>query len=253
MVFVRIQPTTNGRIILAWNASSFHVNILAMSAQVIHCMVEVVSNKTKFFCTVVYAFNQAEKRGGLWKDLVDFESKVKLPWCLGDFNCMMNREERMGGNSREADLLPLRECVDKCGLSDLKSTGAFYTWNNKQEGEARVFSKLDRALCNEKWLEVFPTSEAWFMPEGLFDHSPIMVRVHKEIMQGNKPFMYYKMWSNAPDFQRRVREAWSLQVTGTTMFSVAQKLKNVKKEMKKLNKEGFDSIQIADAQPMRSC
>ncbi|XP_057250086.1 uncharacterized protein LOC130591167 [Beta vulgaris subsp. vulgaris] len=140
----------------------------------------------------------------------------------------------MGGNVREAELLPLRECVARCGLSDLKSTGAFYTWNNKQEGEARVFSKLDRALCNDKWLEMFPTSEAWFMPEGLFDHSPILVRVHKEIVQGNKPFKYYKMWSKASNFQRRVRDAWSTNVTGTAMFCVVQKLKH---------KEGNETVE----------
>ncbi|XP_057251813.1 uncharacterized protein LOC130591882 [Beta vulgaris subsp. vulgaris] len=180
----------NGRIIVAWNALSFHVNIIAMSAQ---------------------------RRENGWK-------------------C---ERSRVAASER---------CAERCGLSDLKSTGAYYTWNNKQEGEARVFSKLDRALCNDKWLEMLPTSEAWFMPEGLFDHSPILVRVHKEIVQGNKPFKYYQMWSKAPDFQRRVSDAWSTNVTGTAMFCVVQKLKLVKKEMKQLNKDGFANIQTADTQ-----
>lgn len=97
-------------------------------------------------------------------------------------------------------------------------------------------------------MEVFPTSEAWFMPEGLFDHCPFLVRVHKWIERGNCPFKYYNMWSKAPDFQRMVREAWSIRVSGTTMFCMVQKLKSVKKEMKMLNKEGFHNIQTADAQ-----
>lgn len=62
----------------------------------------------------------------------------------------MKRDERIGGNVRDVELIPLRECVSRCGLSDLKSTGSFYTWNNKQEGDARIFSKLDRVLCNDK-------------------------------------------------------------------------------------------------------
>lgn len=53
-----------------------------------------------------------------------------------------------------------------CGLDDLMSIGSFYTWNNKHEGATRVFSKLDRVVCNDKWMDVFPTSVAWFMPEG---------------------------------------------------------------------------------------
>lgn len=44
------------------------------------------------------------------------------------------------------EMLPSKECMARCGIEDLKSTSNFYTWNNKQEGAARVFSKLDRVL-----------------------------------------------------------------------------------------------------------
>ncbi|KAG5617788.1 hypothetical protein H5410_017612 [Solanum commersonii] len=37
-----------------------------------------------------------------------------------------------------AEIRDFRKCVDDNGLQDLKSTGAFYTWNNKQRGEDRT-------------------------------------------------------------------------------------------------------------------
>lgn len=53
-----------------------------------------------------------------------------------------------------------------CDLHDMKSNGRFYTWNNKQDGNKRVFSKIERALCNDPWYQEYPNSEVTFLPEG---------------------------------------------------------------------------------------
>jgi endonuclease/exonuclease/phosphatase family metal-dependent hydrolase len=37
--------------------------------------------------------------------------------------------------------------------------------------------KLDRVLVNEKWNLNFPLSEARFLPSGMSDHSPMVVKV----------------------------------------------------------------------------
>lgn len=63
---------------------------------------------------------------------------------------MLNGEERIGTVLRDYEIVPFRRCVSKCGLDDIKSTGCFYAWNNKQGGEHRVYCKIDRALCNER-------------------------------------------------------------------------------------------------------
>lgn len=36
--------------------------------------------------------------------------------------------------------------VIDCGLADIKCSGNFYTWNNKQYDKARIYSKLDKIL-----------------------------------------------------------------------------------------------------------
>lgn len=75
----------------------------------------------------------------------------------------------------------------------------------------------------------------------------MLVKVHKLRKRGNNPFKYYKMWSSTLNSQKRVREAWTINMRGSAMFCIVQKLKNVKKDLKKLNKEGFDNIQGGDA------
>lgn len=65
-----------GGVILAWNVVSFHVNIVGMSTQFIHCHIQVVSNKQEFYCTFVYAYNDAKQRKRPWRDLEEFALKI---------------------------------------------------------------------------------------------------------------------------------------------------------------------------------
>ncbi|XP_074277922.1 uncharacterized protein LOC141601529 [Silene latifolia] len=48
---------------------------------------------------------------------------------------------------------------------DIAATGAFYTWNNKQPPETRVYSRLDRWLVNQDWMDMFSDYIANFLPE----------------------------------------------------------------------------------------
>lgn len=139
---------------------------------------------------------------------------------MGDFNCVLNRDERIGSTVREGEMMPFRRCTANCGLDDMQYTGCFYTWNNKQAGERSVYCKLDRFLCNELWCDKFPEYEAWFMLEGVFDHSPMIVNVFAERRRGKTPFRYFKMWSLAPEFHNRIKECWDNNIAGTHMFSV---------------------------------
>lgn len=53
-----------------------------------------------------------------------------------------------------------------CGWQDIKSSGNFYTWNNKQHTCVRVVSKLDRIMATQAWQYNFPSAEVAFHLEG---------------------------------------------------------------------------------------
>lgn len=61
-------------------------------------------------------------------------------------------------------------------FKDMKYTGRFFTWSNKWEGDDRILSKIDKVLCNAEWDITWPYIEADFLPEGTFDHTPMLVR-----------------------------------------------------------------------------
>ncbi|XP_048501331.1 uncharacterized protein LOC125497709 [Beta vulgaris subsp. vulgaris] len=179
-----------GRIVVAWFPNAFNVFVELVTDQLIHYRVM------------------------LWQAL----SKVKtnLPWVvMGDFNVVLNLDERVGSPVRLHEVADFRDCVDHCELADLKQCGRFFTWTNKQEGGRRVFSKIDRVMVNEGWRTQFENAMVHFMPEGDYDHCPGIVR-----------------------------RVWDTQVRGCPMFRVIQKLKQLKIELKLLNKQGFSDIQV---------
>lgn len=124
-----------GRIVLAWNLGEFQVNPLFCSSQLLHCEI-FLKNGNKFFCSFIYAHNSQNERVAMLKDLCDLADGINGPWILmGDFNCVLHTGKRVGSPVRLSEIQESQTCVNKCGLEDFKSSGNFYTWNNKQQGD----------------------------------------------------------------------------------------------------------------------
>ena len=84
-------------------------------------------------------------------------------------------------------------------------------------------------MVNEEWISQFPWSHAHFMPEGLYDHCPCIIRFSEEIIRRTRPFKYFNMWKLDDNFEATVEGVWRLQLNGNKMFKVVSKLKLLKK------------------------
>ncbi|XP_021863898.1 uncharacterized protein [Spinacia oleracea] len=236
-----------GRIILSWNPSEFQVNPYFCSSQLIHCDINT-KNGTTFAYSFIYAHNSQHERVSLWKDLCTLAGNINGAWIMmGDFNCVLNTDERVGSAVRLNEIQDFQNCVNCCGTEDAKLNGNFFTWNNKQQGSRRVFSKLDRVMINHDWCTQFPNTEVCFKNEGYFDHCPGIISVYPHLDVGKKPFKFFPMWQAAPQYNEIIKLAWNKNILGTPMYQVVQKLKNVKIALKKLNKEGFGDIEALEA------
>uniref|UniRef100_A0A803NI13 Uncharacterized protein n=1 Tax=Cannabis sativa TaxID=3483 RepID=A0A803NI13_CANSA len=213
----------------------------------IHCQVQSQQQIGNFLVTFLYGFNDEHKREDLWGDLEKLAAGIQEPWIvLGDFNEILFANERVGRKAQSIPSTRLRNCMETCDMMDLKYSRSFFTWNNKQKPEDRVFSKIDRAMINSKWSCALPDSEAVFLPELSFDHNPILVSIYREWNSGKKPFPYYNMWKLAPDFNAKVSQCWQGDIAGTRMFKMVSKLRRLKPLLKLINQEGFSDIQKAD-------
>lgn len=67
-------------------------------------------------------------------------------------------------------------CITNTELIDHHpSTGFYYNWSNKQANNPAI-KRLDRVLINDNWSTVFPNSNAQFLPPGVSDHAPGLVK-----------------------------------------------------------------------------
>ncbi|XP_074293360.1 uncharacterized protein LOC141620368 [Silene latifolia] len=135
---------------------------------------------------------------------------------MGDFKCVTQAADRLVGTFSNAEAEPVQQCLEECEVMDIQSIGAYYTWNNKQPPETRVYSKLDRLLVNYEWSIQFPEYYANVLPEGHFDHAPC---------------------------SDCVRQVWNTHIEGTKMYGVVKKLNQLKAKLKKINKTYYSDVE----------
>ncbi|XP_074299014.1 uncharacterized protein LOC141630019 [Silene latifolia] len=203
-----------GRIWLIWDPNSFKVEICDVTVQSIHASVVDKARKNKFWFTVVYGLNHAADREVLWSSLRHYHSVIFGQWLVGgDFNAKLARNERIGGaRFSNAQLRPLLQVVQDCQLDDLSARGAFYT-------------------CY-----------VHFLPKGMFDNCPCLIKFEMEVQRRGTPFKYFNMWSLVPEYFDIVQTVWNIECQGTAMYKVVTKLKGLKYKLKKLNKDQFGDI-----------
>ncbi|KAL9236113.1 hypothetical protein vseg_010817 [Gypsophila vaccaria] len=196
---------------------------------------------------MVYAFNGLQARLPLWNNLKRIATSIRGPWAVaGDFNNVLSVTERVGGAVSQSEIEPFRDCLEVCGLVDIYSTGALFTWNNKQHPETRVYSRIDRFLINKEWCDALPEAAAHFHPEGLYDHCPCVVHFLPCVNRKQR-FKYFNMWGKSEDFGQVVRSNWRRDLQGYPMFTLTRNLKNLKHALKDLNKRSFSEIEIRTA------
>lgn len=209
------------------------------------CSVEIPSLSSISF-TAVYASNTREERVALWDDLLEIQSTLFLEnriWIIGgDFNQIIHYQEHSSPevDHLTTDMIEMADHLLSLGVSDLRYQGAGHTWTNKTPS-APITKKLDRALVNDLWIESFPDSIVTFLPHEFSDHSPCLLTLACPLPSpGTKPFKFFNFLTNHPSFTMVVEIAWTQSGNNAADLSyLGFKLKNLKRELKTLNKESF--------------
>ncbi|KAK3189472.1 hypothetical protein Dsin_029033 [Dipteronia sinensis] len=165
------------------------------------------------------------------------------PWIvLSDFNVSRSVGESIGGCSRISGAMEeFNDCLQSLELDDLRFSGFLHTWCNKRSNGC-ISKKLDRVLVNNDWLVKFENSEAIFLPPGISDHSPSVVKLGLQDIKKNRPFKIFNFLTDRADFLPLVDRCWWEQVHGTMQYKLCSKLRNLKKVLKTLNNDKpFDS------------
>lgn len=166
----------SGGLALPWMAE-FGVEIQNYSRRHINAKVCSSSIDPGWKFTDFYGHLDTSKRMEAWSLLRYIAQMEPSPWvCLGDFNEILNLDEKYGGSWRQRGLMEnFQKTLDDCGLSKLEYRCPKFMWNNGKEGADFIKERLDRMVANKEWCEAYPEVEVIIGPAICSDHSPLSV------------------------------------------------------------------------------
>ncbi|CAI9108440.1 OLC1v1008029C1 [Oldenlandia corymbosa var. corymbosa] len=194
--------------------------------------------------------HKAQGRSILWESLKTLSHGINEAWLiLGDFNYVMQQNERLGGREEmNSDSGKFKQLVEECELWEMSMQGGFFTWSNKQYGDMRILSKLDRSFINEHWENVFPEAYTTILNAGISDHNALLVKWGEEYVGKKKSFSFFNMWLQDQECKTIVKECWRKEVEGTSQYRMIKKQQMLKKPLRDLNKRKFSNIEEAELQ-----
>lgn len=168
--------------------------------------------------------------------------------CLGDFNEALFQTDQIGGNPRGfLQMEDFRDCLADCGLADVGFSGYPYTWDNKREGDENIQVRLDRATCNDGFLQLFPETEVEHILTEESDHQAILVRAQETAPRRRngsvRPFRFEEAWTKHEQYDTMIEQAWRAAGTGDEGLSAAwSKFGKMAGSMQRWAREVFGSI-----------
>lgn len=245
-VFGNWEYITNGedngkgcRIMVGWNQNKVRVWMIAKTKQCMFLLVETLCQKTKFFCTMVYASNSNVERKRLWTDLGMQKSIVDdVPWVImGDFNVILKINEHSNGSSIPSpEMVEFQDCVAAIEVEDILSSGFNFTWTKSLKNpKCNTLKKMDRIMVNEIFLDKLPLAHGKFLPYIISDHSSAVLIIPEGMPKTRKAFRFSNFITDKKEFIPTVQEVWKEDIEGFNMYKVVKKMKMLKSKLTKLS------------------
>lgn len=187
-----------GRILILWNRAKVDLSVTESNAQLIHCAIHCKISGKRLQASFIYGLHSVVARRSLWVSLNKINATMDCPWLLtGAFNTILSPSDRFNGAEPTSyEIQDFVDCYSELGLGSMNSHGPIFTWTN-----GRVWSKLDRALCNQLWFNSFNNSACEVMKfESISDHTPLVVSTDLVMPRGNSPFKFNNAIVDHTDF-----------------------------------------------------
>ncbi|KAK3222119.1 hypothetical protein Dsin_009144 [Dipteronia sinensis] len=178
----------------------------------------------------------------LWSSLMDIAGS-DVPWLvLGDFNSVLGAHDTTG-NVSTISCDDFRAALTVCDLVDIEIKGFFHTRISCGR-HGMVLSRLDRAVCSHSFLAAWSHIACVILPRSHLDHHPLLISYSAGVSSSPRPFRFQGMWVSHPSFLNLVRSVWSFSIARSGSGIVVQKLKLLKKALRRWNWEVFGDIAL---------
>lgn len=211
------------KIWLLWK-ESYVFEVLVASNQMISGWITL--DNARILVSFVYAKCTRTEQRELWDFLRSVQTDAN-PWLIvGDFNITREDNERIGGYPRASQAMDdFNECIDVCGMVELRYVGNRMSWCNGQERTSRRWARLDKALVNMPFSSRFTSASLMYLQRKAFDHSPMVIQFSELTLRyGPMPFRFQNMWCSHDAFFSFVKSVWEKPAHGSGLVKLVAKL-----------------------------
>ncbi|KAG5563119.1 hypothetical protein RHGRI_005763 [Rhododendron griersonianum] len=187
-----------------WWTDEVILDVRFKTKNLMKCVVSWPRIKNSWLVTFVYAPPVWNHRVAFWNVLKDIAKENGYPWlCVGDLNEIGSSAEKQGG------------------------------------GEGNIRIRLDRALADVEWRNLFPLAQVLHEVRIGSDHCPLVIKCRVPLKRIPYTFKFESMWSSHPDCEQVVAKEWECQHRGSDMYGLVQRLKCCKEALLRWSKRTF--------------
>ncbi|CAL1403462.1 unnamed protein product [Linum trigynum] len=193
--------------------------------------------------TDIYIPNKTSGRAVLYDELRRTRVTVEPGIFLGDFNAIKDSYEASNDPGFSQSILDFRKWILDMKLTYHKAIGSWFTWRNKHSNNYNpIARRIDKILVNEKWLDVFPQSLVQIVVPGVSDHCGLYVQTNSGLYTLPKPFKFFLLWRQHPQYSGILRESWQVEAAGVPYYVLYKKLREFKGKLKSFNQTVYYDI-----------
>ena len=200
-----VEPEGNSGGLALFYSNDFSVKFLLLDDRLID--IETIINGTRVFMTFIYGDPVVPNRDYIWERLMRIGVSRSEAWfIIGDFNEITGNHEKKGGKKRsESSFLPFRAMIQSCGLIDFPFQGNQFSWIGKRSN-GKVRCRLDRAMGNEEWHNIFSHTNMEYLKMWGSDHRLLLSSILDRPKIFSRKFMFDKRWIGKPGLKEAVQE-----------------------------------------------
>jgi hypothetical protein len=183
-----------GGICMMWS-NALKIEVVEYNAQII--AIRILED---FGCWILVGFYGPPyhlKRKKAWENLCALLESFEESWmCIGDFNVILDDEEKEGGNKGNSSCPNyLKEILFQMGAVDLGFTGNKFTWTNRRWGRNCIKERLDRGISSINWRIQFQKAVKYHLGAINSDHCPLLLDTNPADKYTPRPFRFEAAWT----------------------------------------------------------
>ncbi|WOL00516.1 hypothetical protein Cni_G09229 [Canna indica] len=167
-----------------------------------------------------------------------------------DFNCVDREEDKNGDNPFKwgQSLRDFKDLHSTAGLVDIRFSGNHFTWCNNRKGMRGIHARLDKALVNWNWINLYGFNSVKHLSRIALDHRPILFVVENKritrTLKKNFVFEHYLLEND--EIENVIKETWphdrtssmSMEGLSLNLSKLGEKVSNwAKRNISPLEKE----------------